>query len=48
MAVSRAFGGYGEGAHGYTAVVAMLVIVYLVNLFNVWTLSRSQSKMVKE
>ena len=41
LAVSKAFGGYGEGGHGYPAVVTMLVIAYLVNLFNAWTLSRS-------
>ena len=48
MAVSRAFGGYGEGANGYTAVVSMLVIVYLANLVNAWTLSRSTLKVSKE
>ena len=31
MLVSKAFGGYGEGGHGYVAVVAMLVIVYSFN-----------------
>ena len=44
LAVSKAFGGYGEGGHGYPAVVTMLVIAYLVNLFNAWTLSRSTSR----
>ena len=39
--VSNAFGGYGEGGHGYPAVVGMLVIVYLCNLANAWTLARS-------
>ena len=38
MAVSKAFGGYGEGGHGYAAVVAMLVIVYSLNFVNAWTL----------
>ena len=31
MSVSKAFGGYGEGGHGYVAVVVMLVIVYSFN-----------------
>ena len=48
MAVSRAFGGYGEGANGYTAVVSMLVIVYLANLVSAWTLSRSTLKVSKD
>jgi hypothetical protein len=38
MAVAKAFGGYGEGGHGYAAVVAMLVIVYSLNFVNAWTL----------
>ena len=38
MAVSKAFGGYGEGGHGYAAVVSMLVIVYSLNFVNAWTL----------
>ena len=38
MAVSKAFGGYGEGGHGYAAVVAMLVVVYSLNFVNAWTL----------
>ena len=41
LIVSDAFGGYGEGGHGYPAVVTMLVVVYLANLFNAWTLARS-------
>ncbi|MBQ3314475.1 MAG: MFS transporter [Kiritimatiellae bacterium] len=41
LAVSKAFGGYGEGGHGYPAVVTMLVIAYLANLANAWTLARS-------
>ncbi len=41
MAVSKAFGGYGEGGHGYVAVVAMLVIVYLANLVNAYSLRKS-------
>ena len=38
MAVAKAFGGYGEGGHGYAAVVAMLVVVYSLNFVNAWTL----------
>ena len=41
MAVSKAFGGYGEGGHGYVAVVAMLVVAYVLNFVNVVTLRRS-------
>ena len=41
LVVSDAFGGYGEGGHGYPAVVTMLVVVYLANLANAWTLARS-------
>ncbi|MCR5413415.1 MAG: MFS transporter [Kiritimatiellae bacterium] len=32
--VANLFGGYGEGGHGYAAVVAMLVAVYFLNLLN--------------
>lgn len=39
--VSEKFGGYGEGGHGYLAVVVLLVVVYSFNFFNVWTLKRS-------
>ena len=39
--VSNAFGGYGEGGHGYVAVVTMLVIVYALNLVNVLLLKKS-------
>ena len=38
MAVAKAFGGYGDGGHGYAAVVAMLVVVYSLNFVNAWTL----------
>ena len=41
MSVSKAFGGYGEGGHGYVAVIAMLVIVYSVNFVNALTLRAS-------
>ena len=41
MAVSKAFGGYGEGGHGYVAVVALLVIVYSLNFVNVLLLKKS-------
>ena len=44
IVVSNAFGGYGEGGHGYPAVVGMLVVVYLCNLFNAWTLARSTTR----
>jgi len=44
IVVSNAFGGYGEGGHGYPAVVGMLVIVYLCNLANAWTLARSTTR----
>ena len=40
MYVSKAFGGYGEGGHGYVAVVGLLVVAYLVNLVNAATLRR--------
>ena len=39
--VSNAFGGYGEGGHGYVAVVTMLVAVYTLNLVNVLVLKKS-------
>ena len=42
--VSKAFGGYGEGGHGYVAVVAMLVLVYAVNFINVSFLKRISVK----
>ena len=41
MFVSKTFGGYGEGGHGYVAVVAMLVIVYVLNFVNALTLRAS-------
>ena len=41
MFVSKRFGGYGEGGHGYAAVVTLLVIVYSLNLLNAWTLKAS-------
>ena len=41
MAVSKTFGGYGEGGHGYVAVVALLVIVYSLNFVNVLLLKKS-------
>ena len=41
MFVSKQFGGYGEGGHGYVAVVTLLVIVYSLNLLNAWTLKAS-------
>ena len=41
MYVSKTFGGYGEGGHGYVAVIAMLVIVYSVNFVNALTLRAS-------
>ena len=43
MAVSKAFGGYGEGGHGYVAVVTLLVIVYSFNFMNVLLLRKSTS-----
>lgn len=43
MAVSKAFGGYGEGGHGYVAVVALLVIVYSLNFVNVLLLKKSSA-----
>ena len=44
LKVSNAFGGYGEGGHGYVAVVTMLVAVYSLNLLNVLALRRIASK----
>jgi len=41
MAVSKAFGGYGEGGHGYVAVVTLLVVVYSLNFVNVLLLKKS-------
>ena len=41
MAVSKAFGGYGEGGHGYVAVVTLLVIVYSLNFVNVLLLKKT-------
>ena len=41
IVVSNAFGGYGEGGHGYVAVVTLLVIVYSLNLVNVLLLKKS-------
>ncbi len=41
MAVSKAFGGYDNGGHGYVAVVALLVIVYSVNFVNVLSLRKA-------
>ena len=41
MAVSKAFGGYGEGGHGYVAVVTLLVVVYSFNFMNVLLLRKS-------
>ena len=43
MAVSKAFGGYEEGGHGYGAVVTLLVIVYSLNLVNVLLLKKSSA-----
>ena len=43
MAVSKAFGGYDEGGHGYVAVVTLLVIVYSFNFMNVLLLRKSAS-----
>ena len=43
MAVSKAFGGYEEGGHGYVAVVTLLVVVYSFNFMNVLLLRKSTS-----
>ena len=40
MGVSKLFGGYGDGGHGYVAVVTMLVIAYSVNFLNAFLLKR--------
>jgi len=39
--VAKAFGGYGEGGHGYVAVVTMLVIAYSANYWNALALRRT-------
>ena len=44
MAVSKAFGGYEEGGHGYVAVVTLLVIAYSLNFLNALSLRRAASK----
>ena len=44
IAVAKAFGGYGQGGHGYAAVCAMLVLAYALNFFNVLALRRSSAK----
>ena len=44
MWVSKEFGGYGEGGHGYVAVVAMLVIAYALNFVNVCILRARQNR----
>lgn len=41
LIVSDAFGGYGDGGHGYIAVVTMLVLVYSANILNVLALRRA-------
>ena len=38
--VADFFGGYGEGGHGYVAVVSLLVLAYLANLVNALCLRR--------
>lgn len=38
MFVSKAFGGYGEGGHGYVAVITLLIIVYSANFLNIMLL----------
>ena len=43
IVVADAFGGYGEGGHGYVAVVTLLVIVYSLNLVNVLLLKKSSA-----
>ena len=47
MKVSALFGGYGEGGHGYVAVIAMLVIVYSLNFVNAMTLRASVIRQKK-
>ena len=44
MFVAKTFGGYGEGGHGYVAVVVMLIAVYALNFANAWTLKRSLAR----
>ena len=44
MKVSKAFGGYGEGGHGYVAVVTMLVVVYALNYLNALALRKSAAR----
>ena len=44
MAVSKAFGGYADGGHGYVAVVAMLVVVYSLNFLNALSLRQVSLK----
>ena len=43
LVVSNAFGGYGEGGHGYVAVVTLLVAVYSLNFANVLWLRKTAS-----
>jgi len=40
LLVSRTFGGYDEGGHGYVAVVTMLVVVYALNFANAMALKK--------
>ncbi len=47
MAVAKAFGGYGEGGHGYVAVVSLLVIAYTLNILNAVSLRNSASRAAK-
>ena len=47
MAVAKAFGGYGEGGHGYIAVVSLLVIAYTLNILNAVSLRNSASRAAK-
>lgn len=44
MAVSKAFGGYEDGGHGYVAVIGLLVIVYSLNFLNALSLRRVSMK----
>ena len=44
MAVSKAFGGYEEGGHGYPAVVTLLVIAYSLNFLNALSLRRVSAR----
>ena len=43
LVVSNAFGGYGEGGHGYVAVVTLLVAVSSLNFANVLRLRKTAS-----